>query len=126
AIALMPDNASMRQNLGHALHDRGDLDEAIAQLRHAVALKPDYARAWCNLGIALIDAGQLSPSSGIEAYRKAIQLDPGFIAAHSNLVFALQFVPGVTAQDLLAEHRRWAGQFEQPLSQRAMVHVRAA
>ena len=44
-------------NLGNALKNQGDLDEAIACYRRALELKPDYAVAHNNLGNAFRTRG---------------------------------------------------------------------
>jgi len=59
AIALRPDSAGLRTNLGLALKDQTKLDEAIAQFREAIRLKPDDSHAHNNLGIALKEQGKL-------------------------------------------------------------------
>ena len=75
AIELDPKNATAHNNLGNALRDQKELDEAIAAYRKAIELDPKNAVAHNNLGIALHDQkGQLDEA--IAAYRKAIELDP--------------------------------------------------
>ena len=43
----------MHNNLGDALKDSGQLDEAVAAFREAIRLKPEYADAHSNLILAL-------------------------------------------------------------------------
>ena len=45
-----PDCWMAHDNLGRALADRGQVDEAIAHYRKALEIKPDYAEAHNNLG----------------------------------------------------------------------------
>ena len=48
-----PDCWMAHDNLGAALADRGQIDEAIAHYRKALEIKPDDAEAHINLGAAL-------------------------------------------------------------------------
>jgi hypothetical protein len=45
AFSLNRDDPGIHYNLGHALHSRGDLDQAIAENREAIRLKKDFAEA---------------------------------------------------------------------------------
>src|SRR5262249_50891937 len=82
AIALRPDPAEPRANLGNALTAAGRPDEAIAACTRAIQLKPDLAEAHGSLGNALKDKGRLDEA--IAAYGRAIQLRPGYASAHTN------------------------------------------
>ena len=53
AVALKPDFAVARVDLGNALAESGRLDAAIEQYRQALAIKPDYSAARQNLDIAV-------------------------------------------------------------------------
>ena len=75
-------------NLGNALRDAGELDEAIDAYRHAIAAKPDYAEAHNNLGNALREAGEAAQALGSCA--RAIELKPGYAEAYNNLGNALK------------------------------------
>jgi tetratricopeptide (TPR) repeat protein len=83
AVALRPHSPGARLNLGHALAQKGGLDEAIAEYRQAIRLKKDYAEAHDNLGLALEDQGRLDEA--IAAFREAIRLKQDLAEAHSNL-----------------------------------------
>lgn len=51
------DGALVRYSLGHALLARGDIDDAVVQLRAALVFDPRYSAAWKLLGEALLRAG---------------------------------------------------------------------
>ena len=78
-LALQPDHRDARLNLGRLLHQAGELDAAAAVFGAAAA---DNSAAF-NLGVVLEDLGR--PSEAIDAYQRALILDPGFIDAHYNL-----------------------------------------
>jgi serine/threonine-protein kinase len=88
AVALRPESPGAHSNLGAALFDKGQLDEAIASLRKAIELDPRLALTQCNLGVALGDKGQLGEA--IASFHKAIALDPKYAPAHNGLGNALK------------------------------------
>jgi serine/threonine protein kinase/predicted Zn-dependent protease len=87
ALALRPESPSVLANLGMALSDSGQFDEAIAITNRALHLKPDFARAHNNLGVAL--AGKGAHGEAAAAYREAVRLQPGNWVNHYNLGTAL-------------------------------------
>ncbi len=74
-------------NLGTALQDQKQYDQAIPHHERAIALMPDYAPAYNNLGAALRGAGRLDEA--VASYRTALQLKPDFASASYNLANAL-------------------------------------
>ena len=87
AVAVTENNYVAHYNLGVALDDQGQSDEAIRQYREVLRLKPDYARAYVNLGLALGNQGQTSEA--VSSYQEAIRLEPNNAFAHNNLGIAL-------------------------------------
>jgi tetratricopeptide (TPR) repeat protein len=59
AIAIAPSLASAQTNMGLALTQLGQNDEAIEHLKTAVAVDPDRGAAWLNLASAFQLGGQL-------------------------------------------------------------------
>ena len=82
-VALRPQSPGAHLNLGIALQEKGQLDEAIAEFREVIRLKKDYAMAYNNLGIALNAKGQLDEA--IAEYREAIRLNKNLFEPHANL-----------------------------------------
>ena len=78
-------------NRGAELLRGGDDREALVWLRQAVVIDAELARAWINYGVALRRTGD--PAGAEAAYRKALEDDPGSVAAYQNLA-ALLFVAG--------------------------------
>jgi serine/threonine-protein kinase len=87
ALALRPESAAVRLNLGVALQEQGELVEAVAAFREAVQIQPDLALAHNNLGVALQKEGKLGEA--IAAYQLAIRLEPDAVA-FTNLGDALR------------------------------------
>jgi tetratricopeptide (TPR) repeat protein len=87
AVALRPQSAGARLNLGNAFLDKGRLDEAIETFRQTTELNREYAMPHNNLGVALSRKGQIDQA--IAAWRQAIKLKPDFPLALNNLGTAL-------------------------------------
>lgn len=113
AVALQPGNALYLVHLGEALRQADDLEGALAALESAVARDPGSAAAWNNLGAACIDLGMAARAA--DCYRRALALKPENVTAHSNLLFALNLVPGVDNRERYAQHLRWAALHADPL-----------
>jgi hypothetical protein len=60
--------------IGYALYREGAAREALLVFRANVEAHPDYANGWDSLGEILLAEGDLE--AGIEAYRRAFELDP--------------------------------------------------
>jgi tetratricopeptide (TPR) repeat protein len=88
AVALRPESAGARLNLGTALWKKGRLDEAGAVFRKIIALKPNYAQAHHNLGTVLL--GQKDVPGAEKCLRRAIELDPMAPLPHLHLGGILQ------------------------------------
>ena len=114
AIALRPNSAEAHDNLGTALREIRQFDAAVAAYRQAIVLRPQFAGAFNNLGGALKATGQIDQA--IAAYRQAIALAPNNPQFHSNLVYAMCFQPGASAQAIRAEAVRWNDRHGRPLA----------
>jgi tetratricopeptide (TPR) repeat protein len=92
AIAIKPDYAAARSNLGLELRKKGLLDEAIASCREATRLKPNFAQARGNLGSALGDKGLWDEA--VAEFKEAIRLEPDFVEARNGLGILLSYEKG--------------------------------
>src|SRR5262249_15071894 len=60
ALRSDPNNAKAHYNLGNALADKGDLEEAIREYQAALAIDAKYAMAHCNLGHTRMRQGRFT------------------------------------------------------------------
>lgn len=90
AVAVVPDNFVADNNLGEALREDGQIDEAIALYHDAIRVKPTYADAQNNLGEALMKRGD--PAEAIAFLAEAIRLSPQDPDPYVNLGSALSKV----------------------------------
>ncbi len=74
-------------NLGVALLDAGQPQQAIEHYQLALQLRPDYAEAHNNLGVALARLGKFSEA--IVQYQETLKLNPNYLDAFNNLGNAL-------------------------------------
>jgi serine/threonine-protein kinase len=102
AVALRPESPGCLMNLGLALRDKGQGDEAIACYLKVITLDPKYAEAHTNLGNALADKGKVDKA--IASHRKAIALDPMLAGAYTNLGIVLRAKGQV--EEAIASYRK--------------------
>lgn len=123
AIALDPKQVGAWSNLGITLKEQGAISEALAAFEEALRLQPEHAESWSNLGMCLEIAGHANEA--VAAYQRAIDLDPQLDRAHSNRVFALNYLPDFDAATIAAEHKQWAEQHVAHLYPIIMEPIRA-
>jgi len=102
AVALRPDSAGVRLNLGNTLARAGRLDEAVVAYRQAIGLKPDYTNAHLRLGLILVEKGHLDEAAA--AFRRASELKPDYGDAYYVLGNLLLHTGRV--DEALATYRR--------------------
>jgi protein O-GlcNAc transferase len=81
------DIATAHYNLGCALGEIGQLDEAMTHYQRALEHNPFFALAYCNLGNIYQKKGQIDEA--IAHSQRALELNPSFAAAYCNLGSAL-------------------------------------
>ena len=77
-----PNDVNLLYNLGMALSDIGQLDDAVNHLRRAVTLAGDFTNARIALGVALQRQGK--NTEAIAALNEAVMTDPSNPWAHRN------------------------------------------
>ena len=83
AVDLYDESGRAHYNLGGALYDFQQHEEAIAAYRRAIALDPDFAYAHNGLGLVYREQGR--PEEAIAAFERAIALDPDYASPHNGL-----------------------------------------
>jgi tetratricopeptide (TPR) repeat protein len=85
-IAKAPQKARSHYNLGIALSERGQADEAIKHYKEALRINPGYASVHTNLGIELYRQGKVDEA--LDHYSEALKINPDFENAHIQLGIA--------------------------------------
>jgi predicted O-linked N-acetylglucosamine transferase (SPINDLY family) len=119
ALAIDPRHADAMHFLGQAMEAAGFSLEAIQWIHQALAIRP-RAEMWHNLAISLKNIGRLEEA--IDCLRQAVAMDPHHSAIHSGLLYLLWFQPGLSMEEILAEHARWAARHVEPLLKAAPPH----
>ncbi|MGC4072505.1 MAG: tetratricopeptide repeat protein [Nibricoccus sp.] len=120
ALAIEPGRPEAHNILGNALFSQGKLAEATVCFREALRLRADYAPAHDNLGRVARAQGRIEDS--VAHYRAALALQPK-PGTHSNLLLALNYLDGVSPQEIFSEHRRWAERYAEPLTAASVTSV---
>ena len=113
AAGLLPGDAQAHSNLGAALYAIEQFDNAAAGYCRALEINPGFAEAHYNLSLALQELMQTD--GAVASCRRALELKPDYVDAYQKLLFCLSHSETVNAQELFAEHCRFAEQFEAPL-----------
>jgi tetratricopeptide (TPR) repeat protein len=82
-----PNSPKLLNEKGVALHQDGNVQDALAHYRHAIRADLGYALAHNNLGVALYHAGEAE--AAVDAFRAALDADPAFGKARLNLALLL-------------------------------------
>jgi tetratricopeptide (TPR) repeat protein len=85
-LACTSDNYFAHNNLGFALLQKGNVNEAIRQCQEAVQINPNDAMAHLNLGDALLQKGKVDEA--IAHYLKALEISPTLAKACYDLGIA--------------------------------------
>jgi tetratricopeptide (TPR) repeat protein len=86
SLAVTPDNAEARYNLGRSLLEQGRRAEAIFHLQRSVDLDPRDEHALNDLGIALSRDGRRAEA--VTVFRRAILVNPAYTDPYLNLAMA--------------------------------------
>jgi tetratricopeptide (TPR) repeat protein len=82
-VAKYPANGRAQHELGKALFEQGQAEEALGYYRTAIRLQPGVPEPLYNCGLALAALGR--PAEAMEQYRAALRLQPEYADAHNNL-----------------------------------------
>ncbi len=100
ALLISPDDDYSLSILGVLKLREEKFDESLEAFSRAAQANPQNAKIQNYIGIALSEKGVRGPAEA--AFRKAIQIDPGYGDAHANLAFVY-----LTQKPPLVELARW-------------------
>lgn len=106
AVRQQPGYVEARYNLANAYRDTGRLTDAESEIRAVLALRPNHAKTLNSLGVILSDQGR--PVEALTTFSEAMAAEPAYVAAGSNWLSAMHYVPDVAPYDLLRAHEAWS------------------
>ncbi|BDG72963.1 tetratricopeptide repeat protein [Roseomonas fluvialis] len=121
AQAAAPDDPLVRSALGEALLGLGRPHDAVPHLAEVARVLAGRADAKVNHGLALLQSGRAAEAVAVQ--RAAITQDPACRPAWHNLLLALNYLPGVSAAEVAADHRAYGEAFP-PLPPRPFANPR--
>ncbi|WP_207460982.1 tetratricopeptide repeat protein [Azospirillum sp. SYSU D00513] len=113
AVREQPGDPVQRGPFAMAAAAVGQQSRAETALRIGLTLEPAAAGLTMNLGTILVNEGRVGEAERL--LRRALALAPDACKAHSNLLFASQYRPGVTPAEHRAAHRAWHDRHAAPL-----------
>lgn len=105
-----------------ALIERGESEAALRALQEQCERWPDLPQVQLSLGYVLCHMGRTA--EGLVAYRRAIELQPDDVDAHSNLLLALNYSADHSATELFEAHRRFGQKVVLPVAPPAPERTR--
>lgn len=89
AARMSPQNPDpdVQDSLGILFNMRGDYDKAVDCYKAALSVKSNDSLLWNRLGATLANGNK--PEDAVIAYRKALEISPGFLRSRYNLAISL-------------------------------------
>ncbi|MCE9620019.1 MAG: tetratricopeptide repeat protein [Planctomycetes bacterium] len=99
-------------NIGVALMNLNQLEEAAESFRKSIALQPRHksTTALTNLGSVLHRQGKLHDA--IECFKMALEVSPEESLIHSNYLYVLNFLARPNLAEIFEEHRKIGAGYE--------------
>ena len=104
-LRLDPGHTKAAANLSGVFRNSGDTIAARKVVADILRRVPGDSHAL--LARAELDKQSGDCESAVAAYRQVLSIQPNDDATYSSYLFTLNFVPGVSAETVLAEHRRY-------------------
>jgi len=106
AISLNPQSHVALNGIGMCAMREGHSALSVGYFLAALALAPDYADAHNNIASAYRATGQLKES--LHHNLEALRFNAGSPVLHSNYFMGLHYTPGLSLDDIYAEHLRYS------------------
>lgn len=120
AARLRPGRWEVHQNLSAAYHGLEDYESAYAETLRVLELDPENVHALYHLGDLHLTWGEMA--EGVAYYDRTLAINPNQHDAWIGKLFAMDLIPGVTAEDALAARTAFAATFEAPSRDRWRAH----
>ena len=122
-LRIDPDFALAHIHFGNLAMLARDAEGAMARYRVALQTAPRDPNLLNNLGMASQTLGLVDEAIGY--YRRALELEPRFRDAHSNLLCCMNLSPRYSADAMFREYQEWSAIHEAPLAGEIRPHPNA-
>jgi len=112
ALAVNPQNPKFLSDLGTALQLLGRYEASISCYRRSLQLAPELVPVYDNLASALTSQGRFQEA--LACYAEALRRDPKEAKVYSNYLLTLHYLPEISREHMLSEHKRWPGALQTP------------
>ncbi|WP_431857359.1 tetratricopeptide repeat protein [Azospirillum sp.] len=113
ALTVNPDMGEALANKGDLHKEQAELETAVDHFLKALRLRPDLAAPFNNLGEALKEQGRLEEA--VSVLQQGLAKHPKEVPMHSNLLFALNYMPNVPADQVHRLHVGWGERHADPV-----------
>lgn len=97
-------------------------NDALASFRKLVEISPDNPEVQNNIANVYKDIGDFAAAEA--AYYKALELNPTYAKAYSNLLFTMHYDPERTPESILALAKEWENRFAPSAQLKPIQHSR--
>lgn len=121
AVEMAPHNAEAHSALGDALSVELRYQEAKVAYENALVYDPMHRKSRLNICKSLIDMGDIV--SAERAAQDATSAFPDAMAAHNNLLFAVNYSPDKSGSEVFSAYQECDKQFFQPFRTKWRKHT---
>ncbi|MDU0458555.1 MAG: tetratricopeptide repeat protein [Geobacteraceae bacterium] len=104
-IRLEAYNDAAYKNMALSFLRIGRLDEALDASAKAVKINPQRPENYMTMGNVYEARGE--SEQALQMYSRVVESEPGAFNAHTNILFAMNSISGVTQPAIYRESRRW-------------------
>jgi protein O-GlcNAc transferase len=122
ALTLNPNLTVAYEHMGLTLIQQGNLTEAGECFRSAIRIRPDSVQSFIKLAHIFEKQGRLNEAE--DCNRRAMSIQPDNPIPYEGLLMSMIYNPVHSAQEIFAEHVRFADRFAEPLASSIVCHVR--
>ena len=118
-LEVNPDDTGMLNNMAIVLRDLNRFEESEEYYLACAEKEANPAYVYNNLGILAMEMAK--PQESIKYYKKALDADPTYKDARSNMLFYMNYLDTMTPDELYKEHLDWGLWHATPLLEGSCV-----
>ncbi|MBC8445498.1 MAG: tetratricopeptide repeat protein [Rhodospirillaceae bacterium] len=119
-LEIAPEDAAMLNNMAIVKRENNLFDEAEQYYLRAIDFEEKPSYVYNNIAILAMEMAK--PVQSIEYYKSALEIDPRYSSARSNMLFYMNYLEDMSAEELFREHLEWPRWHAEPLLEEKCVH----